>query len=1065
MRGKEENDATTPPTVLLPSGVYVTAPTVEDALGDATVRDGTAMEEINPHERVEPALMRRFDRHRRLRRAMAAREATLLEITQLILDKSAPERTVQFSGQRKATGGGPHPLSTTPEKDTGAENTTTKLSKAPCPNVPLEAGMRQDINEENRSKSIDIEHAKERAQLEKLVYDLRRELEAAGHTLRDQTEALKSVGMGMARMGPHRMAKKQREQKKKLLTASESSIEGEPGPWREFENICGRVKTLEGLLAAERDRSERAERRCAELQATALRSKAKGTQGDATDVVGAGGISFSGSSGEKHGAVLTTETEGRDREVKANEKRLMDKVLDLEDAHRAARRVWGTQEREYRRYIQVLEAAISRMERRMPVENPSKATLFNLTLRLVSCERLLNRRNNGAGSIDPFVVVYSPIGERVLETLPREDTDCPEFSEVDDVVTLKAARGSSWHILFEVYSRGANNVRLFLGQAKVPVGPLLEDVNLGRVRRHSTKLRLRDRETDNELLRQTRSLGTIVFDVTTTVVSGGLARVGRWRSPSLCPVGRLISPGRDGEEDTNPSAGIRRNEGCFASVTGLTLRVAAAKGVLKRRPGVNSSPYVVAYDGCTGSELMRTPPVLGTSEPSWESETQAGVSLSSLGPRGCIIFHVFDYDENGRSEFLGEARISMHQLDFGKEWHEVKLCPREDEPIAYIREHRERLGKLLLHCTREIRTNSVGCTEKQYGHPRRPHNLSRSSRVLCDESVSENGNTLLQPVAVQVHVEGCRGLWDRPGSGNIFVRMVAPNSNAYVTTVVPHTPNPSWMEEGGSATMTLHPLDPGVIAFHVMMGDGQPGGKEQSLGYAQLAVRDLFLLGLGKKELQLDVHPQETDSRFRQRSITELESIVVSFTTPDVIPVNTHREKENSVEKQTTEITAAKTPNQTSAASLPTSSSILKQTEEVLGPTTSSLRIFVKEGQDLLDCDQAMFNVMGVTDPRVLVWVGPDLAFTVPEKRDTVNPVWTQEEAEFILRVQSTQVIRFEVQDVDVSGFDSMGCATIHASEVIDSPGVRRLPVMLDGKQYGTLVVVFSRDCEDCSSS
>ncbi|RNC42220.1 hypothetical protein TcCL_NonESM08152 [Trypanosoma cruzi] len=106
-----------------------------------------------------------------------------------------------------------------------------------------------------------------------------------------------------------------------------------------------------------------------------------------------------------------------------------------------------------------------------------------------------------------------------------------------------------------------------------------------------------------------------------------------------------------------------------------------------------------------------------------------------------------------------------------------------------------------------------------------------------------------------------------------------------------------------------------------------------------------------------------------------------------------------------------------------------------------------------------MFNVMGVTDPRVLVWVGPDLAFTVPEKRDTVNPVWTQEEAEFILRVQSTQVIRFEVQDVDVSGFDSMGCATIHASEVIDSPGVRRLPVMLDGKQYGTLVVVFSRDC------
>ncbi|EAN98182.1 hypothetical protein, conserved [Trypanosoma cruzi] len=227
MKGGEENNATTPPTVLLPPGVYTTAPTVEDALGDATVRDGTAMEEMNPHERVEPALMRRFDRHRRLHRAMAAREATLLEITQLILDKSAPERTEQFSGQRKATGVGSHPLSTTPEKGTGAENTTMKLSKAPCPNVPLESGMRQDINEAKRSKSIDIEHAKERAQLEKLVYDLRRELEAAGHTLRDQTEALKSVGMGMARMGPHRMAKTQREKE------NASSID----PWREFENF------------------------------------------------------------------------------------------------------------------------------------------------------------------------------------------------------------------------------------------------------------------------------------------------------------------------------------------------------------------------------------------------------------------------------------------------------------------------------------------------------------------------------------------------------------------------------------------------------------------------------------------------------------------------------------------------------------------------------------------------------------------------------------------------------------------------------------------------------------
>ncbi|RNF13427.1 uncharacterized protein Tco025E_06389 [Trypanosoma conorhini] len=1067
MQKGEASGAATPPSVLPPSGVCATAPSVDAALGEATARDGAAVEGEPSHETVSPPSIERFDRHCRLRRALAAKEATLLEITQLIMTGTTSERRVlRASKPRKATTDeAPSPALAAPTTST-ADSATAKLPSALRPNEQSFAEVQPDVDNTKRLKCKELDHLKERVRLERLVYDLRRELEAAGHTLRDQTEAMKSVSMGMARMGPHRLIKAQREKKTKSLMTSEASLVEKVSHWREFNVFRERVKRLEELLAAAQCRAERAEKQCAEQQATALQQAPNKTQEDTTQVVGSGAISSVNPFTEKRGVVLTTESASCSKDEKMNYQSLMDRVREVEDAHRTARRMWSVQEREYRRHIRVLEATMSRMERQMPAEKPSKATLFNLTLRLVSCEGLFNRCNNGAGSIDPFVVVYSPSGERVFETLPREDTDCPEFSALDDIVTLKVARGSSWHIVLEVYSRGANNARLFLGQAKVPVGPLLEDVEPGGVRRHSAELKMRDRETDNEILRQARHLGAIVFDVTVAVVGCGAACGSCWRRSSSSRASPLISPGRDGEEETNAGADATKPGGSAAPLTGFTLRVAAAKGILERGPGAHSHPYVVVYDGGTGKELMRTPPVPETSEASWEGCPQASVTLPSLRRHGGIIFRVFDQDRDGRSEFLGEALLSRRQLSSGKEWHELRLAPRENEPLTHIREHHGRLGKLLVHCTRGLLSDSVGCTEKQEEHLHRQQTSTRSSRILCDEAATSDGNALLQPVKVQVHVEGCRGLLDGPGSGgDVFVRMVAPNSAAYTTSVVPRALNPSWMKKDGCATMTLHPLDSGVIGFYVMACEGQLGSKEQTLGYAQLSVGDLFLRGLGKKELELDAQPHAADTRLPPSPKTALGSILVSFALAGVSSVSTHIEKHEATVKQTAAVATAEVPNQASAPPFTASSVTSKKTEEVAAPTAVSLRIFVKEGHDLLDCDQAMFNAMGVTDPRVLVWVGPDLAFTVPEKRDTVNPVWTQEEAEFLLRVQSTQVIRFEVQDVDVAGFDSMGSANIHASEVIASPGVRSLPVMLDGTQYGTLVVLFTIDTNDHSSS
>ncbi|ESL07653.1 hypothetical protein TRSC58_04654 [Trypanosoma rangeli SC58] len=1065
MKESEANEATTPPTVLLPPGVYATASSVDAALSKAIAPDGVSDEGFPSSETVRPESIERFDRHRRLRRALAAKEATMLEITQLIMNHTTSARALRASERRKATPVEVPLPSTTAATITTADSTAVNLSTTARPTEPCVVEVQQSKDNKRLLKSIEVDHVKERTRIEKLVYELRRELEATGHTLRKQTAAMKSVGMGMMRMGPHRLIKAQREKTTRLSMASEASLEEKLGHRRELEGFRERVRSLEELLAATQDRVERAEKRCAEQQATTLQLKIDETQGDTTHVVGTGGMSSDHNFSEKRGTALTTEPAVCSRNEETNDTSIINRVRDLEETHRTARRMWSVQESEYRRYIRALEATMSRMERHMSAEKPSRATLFNLTLRLVSCEALFNRRNNGAGSIDPFVVVYSPSGERVFETRPREDTDCPEFSAVDDIVTLKAVRGSSWHILLEVYSRGANNARLFLGQAKVPVGQLLENVEPSGLRRHSAKLRMRDRETDSEIVRHARHLGVIVFDVTATVVGCGAACDGRWRIPSHLRAGRLLSPGRDGEEEKNADADATKVGGCVAPLTGFTLRIAAAKGILQRGLGENLHPYVVAYDSGTGKELMRTPPIPGVNALSWERCPQACVFCPSLSHHGSIVFRVFDHDRDGRNEFLGEARLSKHQISTGKEWHELKLFPREDEPLTYIREHHGRLGKLLVHCTREREPGSVGCTEREEGHLHRPHTSTRSSRILCDEPVAGDGNILLQPVTVQIHVEGCRGLLDRSGSGGIFVRIVAPNSTVYTTAAVPCTLDPSWMKKDGCATMTLHPLDSGVIGFCVVMCGWQLGGKEETLGYAQLAVDDLFRRGLGKKELQLEAQSHESDTLLPQCPTTALGSILVSFSLAEVSPANTHIGDEEPAAEQARAVVAAEALNQASASPFSASPPTRKRTEEVEAPLSVSLRIFVKEGHDLLDCDQAMFNAMGVTDPRVLVWVGPDLAFTVPEKRDTVNPVWTQEEAEFVLRVQSTQIIRFEVQDVDVAGFDSMGCATIHASEVIASPGVHSLPVMLDGTQYGTLVVAFAIDRSEQSSS
>ncbi|ORC93124.1 uncharacterized protein TM35_000024500 [Trypanosoma theileri] len=1097
--------------VLLPPGVYGATPAVPDKSNISTTSAAApvGMDSLQGSSAVlASSSVDRFDKHRRLRRAMAAKEATLMELTRLLVNSMEPQQRVKGSSNSNSSGEPANTAGGGSEKESHGEmDKTVNTTSTPAPiHTSTEAEVKYLREENKRLRIREATRAKEQAKLESLVYDLRRELETAGETLRDQTAAMKCVGKEVARMGPYRMIKTQREQQVKYVPPETLEEKSSVVDSSELQSLKEKVKSLQSNLAKEQKRREHFERRCAELQAISLRYKltelrrtvegdneenvdislqgatVNDNDNDGNSIASASTAAGGGEEEERRISRKGKVTESLEKPVSSNGDGVMKTIQSIEETYRSARRRWSRQEKEFKRYMQILESTISRMERNMPSGKLNTASLFNVTLQLVSCEGLLNRRNNGIGCIDPYVVLYSPIGEKALETLPREDTVSPQFDEGGDVVTLKMVQGSPWYVLVEVYSRGLNNVRLFLGEAKIPVELLLSDgVIMGKERQHVVKLRPRDREPDGEIVKSAHRLGQVVFRVTATVVDAiPLHRISR-RAVRFS--GRLISPQQDGEvpgsaeylsekiKNYNPPLLVPSNNT-------ITIRVVKAKDILKGESGMNFNPFVVIYDLSGSKELLRTPVAVGTNNPSWDNSIQASLTLTTGTLQEGIIFRLNNYNRDGKEEFLGEAYFSREEMYSGKEWHELTLRPRKDEMLMYIRENQNRLGKLLIQCIQENKGNKNILQNKELHSTIEPIRKilghTESSKIVQDESSTNYSKNVLQPLPIQIYVEACKGLHGYYREGKVYVRVVVPNSTSFITPVLPCISTLSWSKAEGSTVAMLHPLQSGVIEFHVIEKGNQEGENERPLGYAQFSVLDLFRGGFGKKELLLTASPHTTEIPVCENS-NNLGSVVISFLLLSEEPLTgsprqvcaatndsneNNRKKEEEKKKEEKNEKPEKKKDENEEEEKEEEKTISKGTlgdpQVPSSPTSLQMRIYVKEGHDLLDCDHSMFNVLGLTNPRVMVWVGPDHVFTVSEKPNTVNPKWTQEEGEVLVCAQSSQIIRFEVQDVDVAGFDSMGCATIHASEIIASPGEHSLPVILDGKQYGILDVVFT---------
>ncbi|RHW69791.1 C2 domain containing protein [Trypanosoma brucei equiperdum] len=1109
--------------VLLPRGVYAT---VFEPINSAEEQQKVALEDsvrrpLDDHQKANISSMAgaagRFEAQRRLRKAMAAKEATMIQLKQLIREYSSPGEGPNRSNEQlkmvsdKVTGCSLGEINGIPSATVALGHIEKDISVHPAADLTCDAEVLR-LKLENEKLSVkETALKREREQLERLVVDLRKELEASGDALRDQTALLQTIRISEGRHGSHVFFKHKPEKLSEPITTAAPSEERKKRGEKDDENekgnkeedkkeekkkdtICEgdkvsdmlkRIEALEGLLALEEKRREAVEKRCEELLAMSSERKA----GDEPTPLAARTADWGTVAGrreEEGGKTLKTDPACKEdlfepapavenspgKSAKDGRDTNLNRVIRvLVEKHRAARVVWARREKEFKRYTQVLESVMTRMERGLPAEEPGKAALFNLTVSFVACENLLNRRNNGALFIDPFVVLYSPIGEKALETLPREDTNCPQFTNAGDTVTFKVVRGLPWSLTFEVYSRGVNNTGLFLGQAKVPVESFLEDVAVDKRFQRKVRLCPRDREPDSEVIQNAHRLGSIIFTACISVV-------GRDRRSSFIPA---VSP----RNSAITSSGCRRSvldvkrsmeaehydtvnvdvscsageeARCCSPADAVILRVLSAKGVIKRPSGVYSNPYVVAFDSGTGEELLHTPPVMASSNPQWEHSAQGRCIIRPDHARGSVTFRVYDHDQEGKDRFLGEAHLPKRLIFSGKELHELKLEPRRDESLEYIRRKQHKLGKLVVQCVRKNarsegergRTQSGGSVCRSAPYPGAVCGITESSKILHEDSVTNCKTILLDALPIRVTVEACNGLCIDRSDGYVVVCIVSPNLVEYMTSAVCGTADPSWTGTDNSATFSVHPLSSGAIQFHVMAQDRKCGYGGRIVGCAQISTLDLFRRGFGRKKLQLGGPPDRADILRRQRQSGQ-GTITVFFSLLSSPPVRGEDEVTCSQGKRAAAVSPAAVTNGQSEPSL-----TRRQDRNTPASTGVAMSIYIKEAHDLLDYDKSMFNVLGVTDPRVTVWVGPNHAFTTPEKRDTVNPKWSLEEAEFQVSVERGHVIRFEVQDVDTTGFDSLGSAVVDASEVIESPGARTLPVMLREKQYGTLTVVFT---------
>nr|CCC51479.1 conserved hypothetical protein [Trypanosoma vivax Y486] len=1065
---------TRPVTVLLAPGVYPTTCSSTEAC-------------VSTHPPVSTlTAAQRFHKQRRLRRAMMAKEATMLELTRLLVqnsDVSRSPRAGELTDKSGFKGGDMNP-------ECDIHNTVERQAPRSAFNGGACEAELQSLRMQNtRMSANEAAFAREREQLRSLINDLRHELEASGQALRDQTALARSLISGMSRQEPHRMAKSQREELMKRLGANVLS-DTIGGTDRELTITLAleKIKCLEDLLALERQRCEQVEKQYTELQNMDAGSTARSKLGCTIlpsvrkhdDVVE--GIKGSEDPAMPTRAVCSksVQYEGghavdRQEQHECSKVGRCSRIIStLGEKHRASRHIWAKREKEFKRCIQVFEAVMSRMERGIPPEKPASARLFNMTIRLVSCERLLNRRNNGVAFIDPFVVVYSPNGEKVLETLPRDDTDSPRFNLVEDAVTFKVVRRSPWSLTFEVFSRGCNNTRLFLGQARVPVAPLLEETVTVSELRQVVKLQPREREPDEEIVQNGHHLGTLVFSVSVAVVgsahSGGVTLSYPDTEPECgLPGGFSSQSAREGRlarterVEKSTSSGNLRGKDCAETRCQVEICIDSARGVRLRQCSGASYLYVVVCDGVSGGQLFFTPSVAAGDRPSWGHRQVVSIQSFSEQQDACVVFRLYAHNREGVDLFLGEASLAWRNIISGKQWHELHLSLHRGDMVDDAHVTQQRSCCLLVQCvTTATETSGAGAGLEMGMEPlplpsppslvsapsRHQLGPSESSDIIEEGEPPCKGNTL-EEVSVGVYVEACSGLVSDVVGGSTFVSVIAPDSLTYLTSAVPQRSDPHWGKAEGSVTISVHPLDPGVVGFHVINHSEQSSSGELTLGYAQISVLDLFRRGFGRKKLRLGPHPGgsgvvQVEGVSSHGTITILFSPLPSPVAPSASEVGTPVFVPDTAPPSKL---STRTPSLSSSDNAGTNVGV---------PRAVPLRIYVKEGRGLLDCDQTIFNVLGVTDPRVMVWVGPNHVFTTPEKRDTVNPKWEPMEGQFTASVQPTHVIRFEVQDVDVAGFDSLGCAVIHASEVIGTSSERVLPVMLHGKQYGTLTVVFS---------
>lgn len=783
----------------------------------------------------------------------------------------------------------------------------------------------------------------ERSQYEAIVASLRAEVLAAGKTIVEQTGTIRALSQEMSRRDPYHLIKERREQGGEIAATHAAHAASAAEASKYQATIAGLEDQVKKLIAEKavleaKSREESASAKSAldskvavaaeafRTTEAALRTQLKALESDMARV--------------RQAAIDAAEdADKKDLELRALKiKSESDRQLAADLGRQLAELKKGTSfaspttdpkkainpnvqlDEERKRYetkiaeglnairdasqqVRAAYTVITQLETGTLPADVKDAALVDVSVTIISGEKLLDRDPKNKGLLDPFVRLFDVIGDKILETDPCVDTTAPKFIGAKSSGTTRVNRNGKGSLRLEVWARvGPNDPEQFLGMAFISSASVIDGGNTQR----SVTLQPRADEAEQVIVQNAKALGSITFGVDLRVAGAKAANQSRGLaaqqpgSPAGAPNGAAAAV----QKPATPAAVIAQPAATQPTPTvqqptppPVAKPVEAPKPVAREQPKTDaaqnvlfqifgcdrvihrdtlnskSDPYVTISRAGSKEVLFKTSVKSSTDAPRWlpDSSSTTTIAVTRLQPDP-FVFQVWD-DDVDEDDFLGEAKLSVADILSGSGQRTLELCPRDNEPDKTIAGLRGQLGTI----TVSLLIASATSTQDK---PATATNVAPDGTTL--KPTAEEIKTVSTGPAQKmlIYVPKCTGLLKNPGTfsnTDPYVEILGPQGESKSTPVIAKSENPTWSLAEASMQAIIAPSDDSYYTFTVLDDDKIAGvGSIRFCGQVQLTCNEMLALGEGSHTLPLKPRKNETESEIKKNA-TKLGTITIQL--------------------------------------------------------------------------------------------------------------------------------------------------------------------------------------------